>query len=79
MEECPCFEDAVAFLSVVAGIMIREAWTPAGFATATYGYDWSTPAEFGKWSAAVLAKLLVGAFFLRFSYFDSPEGELFPA
>ncbi|GAA5874093.1 hypothetical protein JCM3774_001603 [Rhodotorula dairenensis] len=60
VEECPCFEDAVAFLSVVAGIMIREAWTPAGFATATYGHAWRTPAEVGMWCAAVLAKLLVG-------------------
>ncbi|KWU42431.1 hypothetical protein RHOSPDRAFT_36041 [Rhodotorula sp. JG-1b] len=60
VEECPCFEDAVAFLSVVAGIMFREAWTPAGFATATYGHEWRSPTEFGMWCAAVLAKLLVG-------------------
>lgn len=41
--------------------MIREAWTPAGFATATYGHEWRSPTEFGMWCAAVLAKLLVGA------------------
>ncbi|GAA5988001.1 hypothetical protein JCM10908_002022 [Rhodotorula pacifica] len=60
VEECPCFEDAVAFLSVVAGILLREAWTPAGFATATFGREWRTLTEVGMWCAAVVAKLLVG-------------------
>ncbi|GAA6020130.1 hypothetical protein JCM8202_005003, partial [Rhodotorula sphaerocarpa] len=60
VEECPCFEDAVAFLSVVEGIFLREFWTPEGFPNKTYGHKWRTRAEVGMWFAAVLAKLVLG-------------------
>ena len=60
-EECPCFEDAVAFLSVVAGAALGEAWSPAVFPTHSYGYAWRSAAEVGLWSGAVGVKLVTGA------------------
>ncbi|BGP48794.1 Long-chain base-1-phosphate phosphatase [Rhodotorula kratochvilovae] len=59
-EECPCFEDAVAFLSVVAGAVLGEAWSPAHFPRHSYGYAWRDAAEGGMWVAAVGAKLVTG-------------------
>ncbi|GAA6055285.1 hypothetical protein JCM3770_004819 [Rhodotorula araucariae] len=59
-EECPCFEDAVAFLSVVAGAILGEAWSPAIFPTHSYGYAWRDVTEIGLWIGAVAAKLVTG-------------------
>ncbi|GAA5899050.1 hypothetical protein JCM8208_002986 [Rhodotorula glutinis] len=59
-EECPCFEDAVAFLSVVAGAALGEAWSPAVFPTHSYGYAWRSTAEVGLWAGAVGVKLVTG-------------------
>ncbi|GJN91038.1 hypothetical protein Rhopal_004053-T1 [Rhodotorula paludigena] len=59
-EECPCFEDAVAFLSVVGGVIVGQAWAPDPFSTHTYGYRWRDAAEVAMWSGAVLFKLVTG-------------------
>ncbi|BGP32684.1 Long-chain base-1-phosphate phosphatase [Rhodotorula toruloides] len=59
-EECPCFEDAVAFLSVVQGVTMRDAYWPQGFASRTHGHEWRSESEVGAWAASVLLKLVVG-------------------
>ncbi|BGP25213.1 Long-chain base-1-phosphate phosphatase [Rhodotorula toruloides] len=59
-EECPCFEDAVAFLSVVQGVTMRDAYWPEGFASKTYGNEWRSGSEIGVWGASVLLKLVIG-------------------
>ncbi|GAA5897752.1 hypothetical protein JCM6882_000086 [Rhodosporidiobolus microsporus] len=59
-EPCPCFEDTVAFLSVVLGVMIGIAWTPRLRPTASYGWEWRDAEEIGKWSGAVGVKLVGG-------------------
>lgn len=59
-ENCPCFEDAIAFLSVFAGILSGVAWNPYKYADNTLGYQWRDAKEVGFWSAAAIAKLVIG-------------------
>ncbi|ORY87501.1 phosphatidic acid phosphatase type 2/haloperoxidase [Leucosporidium creatinivorum] len=59
-EDCPCFEDAVAFLSVVAGLVIGRNWCPTNFFESTVGAAFDSPLRNSVWGAAVLAKLLIG-------------------
>ncbi|GAA5898390.1 phosphatase PAP2 family protein [Sporobolomyces salmoneus] len=59
-ENCPCFEDAIAFLSVFAGILSGVAWNPYQYADNTLGHEWRDISEIGLWSAAVGAKLFLG-------------------
>ncbi|GAA6043883.1 hypothetical protein JCM8097_004283 [Rhodosporidiobolus ruineniae] len=59
-EPCPCFEDTVAFLSVVLGVMLGSAWAPDRLPTTTYGYQSRTVQEFGLWVGATLIKLVGG-------------------
>lgn len=71
-EECPCFEDAVAFLSVVAGTALGEAWSPAVFPTHSYGYARRSTTEVGLWAAAVATKLVTGPSPLWLCSFSPP-------
>ena len=64
-EDCPCFEDAVAFLSVAAGILVGRNWCTTNWTQATLGAEWETPLQQSVWAAAVLAKLVVGAYFAK--------------
>ncbi|KAI5480218.1 hypothetical protein MNV49_001546 [Pseudohyphozyma bogoriensis] len=59
-EDCPCFEDAVAFVSVVCGIMVGRTWCHEDFFQATIGSRGSSALSSSVWSAAVFAKLVVG-------------------
>jgi dihydrosphingosine 1-phosphate phosphatase len=59
-EDCPCFEDAVAFLSVVAGLVVGRNWCPTNFFESTVGAAFDSPLSSSVWGAAVLAKLLIG-------------------
>lgn len=59
-EDCPCFEDAVAFLSVVLGIVVGRNWYPVDFLQETVGASMTSPLSWSVWLAAVLAKLIVG-------------------
>ena len=61
-EDCPCFEDAVAFLSVVLGILVGRNWYPVDFLETTVGATINSPLSKSAWAAAVLAKLIIGAF-----------------
>lgn len=63
-EDCPCFEDAVAFLSVFAGILIGRNWYPVNFVDATVGTAMDSFLGHSVWGVAVLAKLLLGECFL---------------
>ncbi|GAA5851735.1 hypothetical protein JCM8547_001190 [Rhodosporidiobolus lusitaniae] len=60
VESCPCFEDTVAFLAVMAGVMVGTAWTPDPFADKTFGWQWRNGHEVAMWTAAVLVKLVGG-------------------
>ncbi|GAA5883597.1 hypothetical protein JCM16303_004906 [Sporobolomyces ruberrimus] len=59
-ENCPCFEDAIAFLSVFAGILLGVAWNPYKYADYTLGYAWRDITEIGVWSTAIGSKLIIG-------------------
>ncbi|GAA5929291.1 phosphatase PAP2 family protein [Sporobolomyces koalae] len=59
-ENCPCFEDAIAFLSVFAGILLGVAWNPYKYADFTLGHRWRDWTEIGFWSIAVVSKVIVG-------------------
>lgn len=59
-EDCPCFEDAVAFLSVVAGLVVGRNWCTTNFFESTVGAAFDSPLRTSAWGAAVLAKLLIG-------------------
>lgn len=59
-ENCPCFEDAIAFLSVFAGILLGVAWNPYKYADNTLGYQWRDFTDISTWSAAVVSKLVIG-------------------
>lgn len=59
-EDCPCFEDAVAFVSVVCGVMVGRTWHTIDFAQSTLGADWNSSLRTAGWSSAVFAKLLIG-------------------
>ncbi|GAA6018018.1 hypothetical protein JCM10207_002742 [Rhodosporidiobolus poonsookiae] len=59
-EPCPCFEDTVAFLSVVQGAMIGSAFSPRERPTATVGWEWQSGEEVAVWVGAVLVKLIGG-------------------
>ncbi|BGP16829.1 hypothetical protein JCM10213_004676 [Rhodosporidiobolus nylandii] len=59
-EPCPCFEDTVAFLSVVQGAMIGLSWAPRVRPTSTVGWGWGSPEEVAVWSAGVGGKLVGG-------------------
>lgn len=73
-EDCPCFEDAVAFLSVAAGILVGRNWCNTNWNQVTLGADWETPLQQSVWAAAVLAKLVVGAFFAELAARDRADG-----
>lgn len=62
-EDCPCFEDAVAFVSVVCGVMVGRTWHTIDFAQSTLGADWNSSLRTAGWSSAVFAKLLIGSLF----------------
>ncbi|GAA6060612.1 hypothetical protein JCM10212_004591 [Sporobolomyces blumeae] len=59
-ENCPCFEDAIAFLSVFAGILVGLAWCPYRYADHTIGHAWEDWQDVGMWTVAGLTKLVIG-------------------
>lgn len=59
-ENCPCFEDAIAFVSVFAGILVGRNWSPVDWTHATVGAGWTTPFEGGLWVAAIAVKVVLG-------------------
>lgn len=62
-EDCPCFEDAVAFLSVVIGLLVGKNLFPADFTGHTYGgggEQWTTFGGLAVWVGAIVAKLALG-------------------
>lgn len=59
-EDCPCFEDAVAFLSVAASLIVGRNWYTVNIIGSTVGSEWGTPLQSAVWSTAVLAKLVSG-------------------
>lgn len=66
-EDCPCFEDAVAFLAVTMGLVLGHHFFPAEFLGATFGSTYNSTAfvpgsilATSVWAAAVLAKLVLG-------------------
>ncbi|CEQ41375.1 SPOSA6832_03076 [Sporobolomyces salmonicolor] len=63
-ENCPCFEDAIAFMAVFAGILLGLAWSPEPHATQTLGYTWKSGDEVAAWSAATGAKLALGVCYI---------------
>ncbi|KAI0259698.1 hypothetical protein BC834DRAFT_904558 [Gloeopeniophorella convolvens] len=67
VDDCPCFEDAIAFVSVVLGLLISvwcshrvPALDPARFTTVTPGAALDSPAAAATWTLFVLLKLTTG-------------------
>ena len=60
MEDCPCFEDAVAFVAVFAGIMIGRNLTPQNFNLPTAHYALLTPTDYFLFPLIVILKQVLG-------------------
>ena len=85
VDDCPCFEDAIAFMSVVMGEFLTRWWM------AHHGYDErffvsvmrGSPfgggvREVGLWWGVAVGKMVVGAcLFLLFSFSFKQCSELF--
>ncbi|KAK4048196.1 26S proteasome regulatory subunit 8 [Microbotryomycetes sp. JL201] len=59
-EDCPCFEDAVAFLSATLGTMLGRNWYQKHVKHITYGATLSSPLRSTIWLAAIVLKLVLG-------------------
>ncbi|KAM0789378.1 hypothetical protein ACM66B_000208 [Microbotryomycetes sp. NB124-2] len=59
-EDCPCFEDAVAFLSATLGTMLGRNWYQKHVRHITYGATLSSPFGLTIWVGAVVLKLVLG-------------------
>ena len=67
VDDCPCFEDAIAFMSVALGILL-SVWAYAHvpfFNAVTFvalhpGYELETPRDYAIWVLFALVKLVTG-------------------
>jgi hypothetical protein len=67
VDDCPCFEDAIAFMSVVLGVLL-STWAGARFPmldTARFtiiqpGSSFDSPTAIATWTAVALLKLVFG-------------------
>lgn len=59
-EDCPCFEDAVAFVSVVCGIAVGRSWSRLDYVKTTLGAARDSPLGSSVWAASIVAKLVLG-------------------
>ncbi|KAI0062728.1 hypothetical protein BV25DRAFT_1803341 [Artomyces pyxidatus] len=67
VDDCPCFEDAIAFASVILGILVSfwsskliPALNAARFVSSTPGAALDTPAALLTWTSFAVLKLLTG-------------------
>lgn len=60
MEDCPCFEDAVAFVAVFAGMMIGRNFNSQDFNLPTAHYALATPTDYLLFPLFVVLKQLLG-------------------
>ncbi|KAI0048889.1 hypothetical protein FA95DRAFT_1604846 [Auriscalpium vulgare] len=67
VDDCPCFEDAIAFISVVLGVLVSlwaskciPALDPVLFVSRTPGHALETPLEISMWMSFAVLKLLSG-------------------
>ncbi|VDB87849.1 unnamed protein product [Peniophora sp. CBMAI 1063] len=67
VDDCPCFEDAIAFMSVALGILL-SVWAYAhvpffntvNFVTLHPGYQLDTPRDYAIWTLFAVIKLVAG-------------------
>ncbi|KAI0777323.1 PAP2-domain-containing protein [Trametes elegans] len=66
VDDCPCFEDAIAFVSVVMGeflarwYMHHHGYDKSFFARPMPGSTWASWADIGTWCAVAAIKVVVG-------------------
>lgn len=66
VDDCPCFEDAIAFVSVVMGEMTfrwymrHHGFNEDYFKILMVGSSWETPMDVAAWTALAFIKLLLG-------------------
>lgn len=63
VDDCPCFEDSIAFLAVIMGCTLATWWR------ANWGYGWDSgffqigmPQEWMMWLLIAAAKMILGAY-----------------
>ena len=66
VDDCPCFEDAIAFVSVVMGeFVVRWYMLHNGydedFFKAMPGASWATWSDIGTWWTTAVIKMVIGA------------------
>ena len=67
VDDCPCFEDAIAFVSVVMGMfvarwtMLHYGYDEAFFVRPMPGGSWATWSDVGTWWSTAAIKTIIGA------------------
>ncbi|KAK4057318.1 Long-chain base-1-phosphate phosphatase [Microbotryomycetes sp. JL221] len=59
-EDCPCFEDAVAFVSATLGTVLGRNWYQRPVKHITFGATLDSPFASTIWTAAIALKLILG-------------------
>jgi len=69
VDDCPCFEDAIAFVSVLMGSLlgrwhaVQHGFDPSFFGTSMAGSAGSGWADRGIWWSVAIVKMVFGACF----------------
>ena len=67
VDDCPCFEDAIAFVSVVMGefvgrwYMEHNGYDASFFVRPMPGASWATWSDIGTWWSTAAIKMVIGA------------------
>ncbi|KAG8937031.1 hypothetical protein FRC02_008138 [Tulasnella sp. 418] len=65
VDDCPCFEDAIAFISVLMGCFLSKWWAMRwGYDKSSGFFTQSMPQEWASWCAIATAKMIVGVFII---------------
>ena len=67
VEDCPCFEDSVAFVSVFAGILVGRNLCHDNFGDSTIGDFWGNPFDRAIFILAFFGKISLGELRLNLS------------
>ncbi|KAG8883905.1 hypothetical protein FRB99_004553 [Tulasnella sp. 403] len=65
VDDCPCFEDAIAFLSVLMGVTLSQWWRANwGFDEASGHFQSRMPSDWPMWTLIASAKMVLGVFII---------------
>lgn len=73
VDDCPCFEDAIAFVSVLMGeyvlrwFMFRYGYDESFFVGVMPGSSWATYTDMLAWFSVAAIKMILGEYSLMFS------------